>query len=596
MPEIMEILRAILNPTSLTAPELIQHMRDMVQSEVAAQRAEFSRRMARPVEKRVSDGWCLSGLGWRKCEAGDASIAEFSLHEGNDSRLREGDYVRLSSPGGGDAVQQATIYREEENALWLKLREGVWDELWLTGPGARCLVDADFLDMEPFYQRALEAVSQTSIGRECILPFLEQTEKEEAADFLEEHEKLADTQMNERQKDAVAECLAAPRCHLVQGPPGTGKTRALAEMVTRCVREGERVLITSFTHRAIHHALDAVVKFMGEPERVVKIGAPVYARGSAWKNFDRFRDCPLAQSDDGWVVGATPFVLASRVKNVEFDRIIVDEAGQMTMPLALMAMLSGRRWCFFGDGEQLGPVLTSLNPRDSREWSCFRMLSKLTRTTMLNTGYRMNAALTCWPSETFYGGELQAASGVAERRLTLPLPVAEEGLAAVLDPAHPLVWVAFDHGDGTVMQNDEAVAAARLVQALVRGGVAAEEIAVVVPWRKQARRIRHHLRGRLTEDAARLCVVDTVERMQGQEREVVIVSMACSEAMFLARHAGFIYQPNRLNVAITRARTKAIILASTLLADFSPDGWETVEDAAVFSSLLQSATRLDHGF
>ena len=209
MPEIMEILRAILNPTSLTAPELIQHMRDMVQSEVAAQRAEFSRRMARPVEKRVSDGWCLSGLGWRKCEAGDASIAEFSLHEGNDSRLREGDYVRLSSPGGGDAVQQATIYREEENALWLKLREGVWDELWLTGPGARCLVDADFLDMEPFYQRALEAVSQTSIGRECILPFLEQTEKEEAADFLEEHEKLADTQMNERQRDAVAECLAA---------------------------------------------------------------------------------------------------------------------------------------------------------------------------------------------------------------------------------------------------------------------------------------------------------------------------------------------------------------------------------------------------
>lgn len=571
-------------------------MRDLVHDDVAAQRAEYHRRMARPVEERVESGWCLAGLGWRRCAPEDAGIAEFILRHGNESRLREGDYVRLTSAAGGDVSMQATIYREEEDALWLKLSDGAWDEFWLIGPGADCMVDADFVDIEGFYQRALDAVSQTSIGRECILPFLEGGEQEAAADFLQEHAKLDDSQMNERQRDAVAECMAAPRCHLVQGPPGTGKTRALAEMVTRCVRAGEQVLITSFTHRAIHHALDAVVAFMGEPERVGKIGAPVYARGSAWKTYDRFRACPLAGDEGGWVVGATPFVLASRLKNVEFDRIIVDEAGQMTMPLALMAMLSGRKWFFFGDGQQLGPVFTSLNPRESREWSCFRMLSRLAETTMLNTGYRMNAALTQWPSETFYSGELAAAPGVADRRLALPHGVAEEEIAAVLDPSLPLVWVAFDHGDGTVVQNDEAVAAARLVQALVRSGVRAEDIAIVVPWRKQARRIRHYLRGRLSDDAARLCVVDTVERMQGQEREVVIVSMACSEAMFLARHAEFIYQSSRLNVAITRARTKAIVLASTRLADFTPDGIETCEDAAVFRSLLHSATRLDHAF
>lgn len=586
-----------LNPTTLTGPEQIQRMRALVQAEVSVQRTEFQRRMAKPVEERVESGWCLAGLVWRKCDAEDGSIAEFRLCEGNESRLREGDYVRLSSAAGGDSVKQATIYREEENALWLKLRDGgLWDDPWLTSDGRGCVVDADFVDLEPFYQRALDAVLQTTIGRECILPFLEGETAEEAADFLDHHEALADSQMNDRQKDAVAECLAAPRCHLVQGPPGTGKTRALAELVTRCVRTGERVLITSFTHRAIHHALDAVVAFMGEPDRVVKIGAPVYARGSAWKNYDRFRDCPLARDDDGWVIGATPFVLASRVKNVEFDRVIVDEAGQMTMPLALMAMLSGQKWFFFGDGEQLGPVLTSLKPRHAREWACFRMLSRLAETTMLNTGYRMNAELTCWPSEAFYGGELKAAPGVAERRLSRSHGASEEALEAVLDAAHPLVWVAFDHGDGHVIQDEEALAAARIVQALERGGVKAEAIAIVVLWRKQARRIRHHLRGRLPDDTARLCVVDTVERMQGQEREVVIVSMASSEAMFLARHAEFIYQPNRLNVAVTRARTKVIVLASTALARFCPDGIETSEEAAVFRSLLQSATRFDHAF
>ena len=594
----MIIVSHALNLTTLSGPEQIQCMREIVQAEVSAQRLEFQRRMAKPVDERVDGGWCLAGLGWRKCNVEDGSIAEFLLSDGNESRLREGDYVRLSSEVAGDAVKQATIYREEEGALWLKLREGTgWDELWLRDAGQGCIMDADFVDLEPFYQRALDAALQTSIGRECILPFLEGEEVEEAADFLEHHEALADSQMNDRQKDAVAECLAAPRCHLVQGPPGTGKTRALAELVTRCVRAGERVLITSFTHRAIHSALDAVVAFMAESEKVVKIGAPVYARGSAWRNYERFRDSPLARDDEGgWVVGATPFVLASRVKNVEFDRVIVDEAGQMTMPLALMAMLSGRKWFFFGDAEQLGPVMTSMSSREAREWSCFRMLTRLAETTMLNTGYRMNAGLTSWPSETFYGGGLEAAPGVAQRRLSLPHGVAEAALAAVLDAARPLVWVAFDHGDGHVMQDEEALAAARLVQALVAGGVKAEDIAIVVPWRKQARRIRHHLRGRLMDDTARLCAVDTVERMQGQEREVVIVSMASSEAMFLARHAEFIYQPNRLNVAVTRARTKTLVLASTALASFSPDGMETSEDAAVFRSLLQSATRIDHAF
>jgi DNA replication ATP-dependent helicase Dna2 len=588
--------RIFLSLTNSSASEKIEHMRSMVQAEATAQRAEFARRMSKAVENRVEEGWCLNGLGWRRCDAGDRSVAEFVMRHGNDSRLREGDYVRVSSAAGGEWVQLATIYREEADAIYLKSRGGAWDELWLGRAGADCLIDADLVDLEQTHLKALEAVFQTSIGRECILPFLEQEEETEAADFLGSLEKLEDVALNERQKDAVAECLAAPRCHLVQGPPGTGKTRAVAELVTRCVQEGERVLITAFTHRAIHHALDTVVQCLEEPERVAKIGAAVYARGSAWRSYENFRDWPMADSDEGWVAGATPFALSSRLLNVEFDRVVVDEAGQMTMPLALMAMLSGRKWFFFGDGEQLGPVLASVSPREAREWSSFRMLSRLAEVTMLNTGYRMNTALTHWPSENFYGGELEAAPGVAERRLELPLPCREEGLARALDAEQPLVWVAFNHADGTVVQEDEAVAAARLVEALVKCGISAAEIAVVVPWRKQARRIRRHLQGRIPEDVVRRCVVDTVERMQGQEREVVILSMASSDAMFLARHAEMIYQPNRLNVAVTRARTKAIVLASTMLANFQPDGVEAAEDAEVFRSLLRTAVKYDQEF
>lgn len=564
--------------------------------ELRAQREEFERRMAQPLEARVESGWCLPGLGWRRCDNEDPSVAEFLLQDGNDSRLREGDMVRLSAAAGGDVSVQATIFREEGNSLWLKRWKGTWDQLWLTRQENNCLLDADFLDLSGFYTRALDDVLQTHIGRECILPFLEGSEVEEAADFLNALESLADSPLNERQKDAVAECLAARRCHLVQGPPGTGKTRALAELVRRCVAAGEHVLITSFTHRAIHHALDAVTAQLGNAQCVAKVGVPVFAGASAWRNYESFQASPLAHSDEGWVVGATPFAIQSRLRGVEVDRVIVDEAGQMTMPLALMAMLAGRKWFFFGDGEQLGPVLTSLPQREAREWSCFRMLERLTQKTVLNTGYRMNAGLTEWPSETFYSGELAAAPGVASRRLSLPCPVSEAALAQVLAADSPLVWLAFDHADGNVCQDDEALAAARLMQALVRSGVKPEDMAVVVPWRKQARRIRRRLEGRVPADFSRQCVIDTVEQMQGQEREVVIVSMTSSDAMFLARHAEFIYQPNRLNVAVTRARTKTILLASRWLAEFCPDGVETQEDAALFRSLLNTAARIDYAF
>ena len=576
----------------------LEEMRALVRKEMSAQREAFQQRMAKPVEERVDDGWCLAGLGWRRIEANDPALARFALTNGNDSRLREGDAVRLSRAGAVDDFAEASIYREDDHELQLRNKDGrPWNEAWLASLGDAAVIDQDFIDLTTLYERAFDAVPASSIGRECILPFLEGEDEAEPADFLEALGSLGEAALNDSQRDAVAECLAAPRCHLVQGPPGTGKTRALAELVARCVGEGERILITSFTHRAIHHALDAVARQLGRSDSIAKIGIPV-ATGpdTSWRQYERFNASPLAQSDEGWVVGATPFAIGSRIPNVEFDRVVVDEAGQMTMPLAIMAMLAGRKWSFFGDGQQLGPVVTTLGPREAREWSCFRMLERLTQKTVLTTGYRMNRDLTHWPSESFYGGDLEPAPGVADCRLHLPNPPAEPGIAAVLAPTAPLVWVAMDHIDGKVYQKEEALAAARLVAALLKGGLEPEDFAVVVPFRKQARCIRSHLRGRVDEPLAKRCVIDTVERMQGQERELVIVSMASSDPMFIEQRAEFLLQPNRLNVAVTRARTKTIVLASRHLAAFRPHGLETSEDFDLFQSLLRTATRLDHAF
>jgi len=107
-----------------------------------------------------------------------------------------------------------------------------------------------------------------------------------------------------------------------------------------------------------------------------------------------------------------------------------------------------------------------------------------------------------------------------------------------------------------------------LILSLFMRDVSPEDIGVVVPYRAQSRLIRSLIRRNLLEnDLANRLVVDTVERMQGQEREVIIVSFATASAKFAAQVADFLFQPQRLNVAVTRPRTKLILVGSHHMLD-----------------------------
>ena len=154
----------------------------------------------------------------------------------------------------------------------------------------------------------------------------------------------------------------------------------------------------------------------------------------------------------------------------------------------------------------------------------------------------------------------------ANRRLALPRPA--EAYGEILDPAKPLVFVEMDHCATRRHSNEEATLVADLLVDVRRSGLSLSEVAVVVPFRRQARRIRMILNARaaiLPQDLT-ACVIDTVERMQGQEREAIIVSMAASEPNYVESLLEFLLQPQRLNVAVTRARSKVVIIASEQLA------------------------------
>jgi DNA replication ATP-dependent helicase Dna2 len=508
----------------------------------------------------------------------DAKTLWAYLDEG-ESRFREGDLVCLHMGAPmASAIARRLSFELEEDGRWLLRGKGciqAVDE----SQGQTCYADPDGLNLLPYYEQALKEISQNSVGRDVILPLisgeLEPTFNAKEAD--EAKAVAIKMGLNARQSTAVGLALGADHLTCIQGPPGTGKTAVLALIAKLLTDRGERVLVTSHTHMGINNALTKVIQH-GIP--TVKVSSASQRKGLAeqieivdelasWKT----------RPNDGYVVGATPFAACNaRLKGWRFDTIIFDEASQVTVPLALMAMKLGKKFIFIGDQRQLPPVILSESVLSGSTSSVFARITNpdAEHCVMLNETYRMNRWLTQWPSMAFYRDELVSAGPNRERRLALrELP---DELSEVLDPSHPGVFIPSPSSVSRNVSHPEAKLVAEICLAAVSRGVPIAEIGIVTPYRSQGRAIRSLLGKAFGFDAARNIVSDTVERMQGQERELIILSMTTGDQAYLSSITPFFFQPERLNVSITRPKTKLIVIGPdvqgmSLSDDLSVQAW-----------------------
>ncbi|HEV2130570.1 MAG TPA: ATP-binding protein, partial [Longimicrobiaceae bacterium] len=405
---------------------------------------------------------------------------------------------------------------------------------------------------------------------------------------------------------------AFERClTVVWGPPGTGKTYLLGWMLIGLAEAARqmgrpcRILVTAATHRAVVNVLSRAARELERagipsPLRLVKLrGSGNDAdRDLAGLTVELLEDerLPevLAEADGGEpvVIGSTVWSLWKQMKREGdaespvqpwFDVVVIDEASQIKLSEALIALSSiraGGQVILCGDDRQLAPVVQGRYPREAGTLfgSAFgHFASRFDRLT-LRESRRMNRALIEYPREIYYPG---LVSMCPDQRIHLgeqrdpPADPADALLRELfLAPEDAVVFCTYEGVRAAASNPFEARLAARLVRLareLLREPdtrepysserFVSEALAVISPHRAQNSAILAELlqAGFRREE---LPVVDTVERMQGNEREMIIVSYGVADREYAEAEAEFLLNPNRFNVSITRPRAKLVLLMS----------------------------------
>ncbi|WP_439850540.1 DEAD/DEAH box helicase [Pseudomonas syringae] len=540
---------------------LIQKLYEFVYAEQAANLQKLNEVWERPLQEKLLQGWTQ---GFTRLEPSEKSGQLWAYLDENESRFRAGDLLRLHlGDAHGALLCQGMKFEKEEDDRWLLSSDRAM-LIWESYQEGACYVDPDGIDLTPKYIQALQDIERDALGNNAILPLLG-----DAPDIgfndpeVEYGTRVAlDEGCNEKQADAVGLALGAERIACIQGPPGTGKTRALALIAQLLVARGERVFVTSHTHMAINNALS----------KIAARNVPTLKVGGRREDLDKHVDLEaepanwerMPESGQGYVMGATPFATCRSLANYSFDTVIFDEASQITVPLALMAMRKGKRFIFIGDQKQLPPVLLSRSILSKESMSVFARLTAqdADHSVMLEETYRMNCWLTEWPSQMYYDGQLRSEGPNKNRRLRA---TSSRGAASeALDPEACAVFIATQDMKARNRNPADVKRVVQLCKEAHDSGLPLHEIGIVTPYRAQGRAIRQALAKQFGRDAAHAIVADTVERMQGQERELIILSLASGDESFISAIGEFFFQPERLNVSITRAMTKLIIIGPEL--------------------------------
>ncbi|KAI1896982.1 hypothetical protein AGOR_G00100520 [Albula goreensis] len=393
--------------------------------------------------------------------------------------------------------------------------------------------------------------------------------------------------LNKPQKQAMKKVLLSKDYTLIMGMPGTGKTTTICTLIRILHACGFSVLVTSYTHSAVDNILLKLKRFrigflrLGREQKVHPDILP-FTEEQQLRARSAHTLPELEQLYSSQLVVATTCMGVKHpiFSRKLFDFCIVDEASQISQPVCLGPLFYAERFVLVGDHQQLPPIVQNSEARSlGMDESLFKRLEcHRDAVVQLTVQYRMNSKIMSLSNTLVYGGQLECGSeqtarallqlpawGTLEQDLQRDLSRVEhrDWVRAALQPENPVCFLDTamvpapeSVQKGGVSNPTEATLVHYLVSLLLKAGCRSGDIGVIAPYRQQLKEISTLMRG----PAFSAVEVNTVDKYQGRDKSVIIVSFVRNTEE--GNLGELLKDWRRLNVAITRAKHKLIMLGS----------------------------------
>ncbi len=564
--------------------ELLAHLLNFYRREEKPVFWAMFDRLEQTVQELSEDASCLGGIertGTPPLPIKRSIGLEYRFDPNQDSKIREGSKVMVREDR---RIKGEIDSFDPEGTLVLKLGPSAMkllDEAPL--PDVVSLIPDEFVSADSL-KNAIERLVVSWCDPRVLPPALKQL-------FLREGPRSGEP-LRQPGEPVLEACQRVVQqmegaALIIQGPPGTGKTYTGSHLIASLLRRGKRVGILSNSHKAIVNLLRATAKVCGSGLSGYRVGGD--------EDEDLANEAPgLMQGADSrtvalnyrsGLVAGTAWFFAREEMTGKLDYLFIDEAGQVSLAHLTAVAASADNLVLMGDQMQLSQPIQGSHPGESGQSILEYVLEDHAVVpphlgVLLDTSWRMHPSICGFISETVYEGRLQADPSTEPRILS-------PGRGTLIRQSSGILFSPVIHDGNSQSSREEAerileitreLLASRLMTSDGPRDVAISDILFVAPYNMQVRLLRE-----LLPAGAK---VGSVDKFQGQEAPIVILSLCASAGEYGSRGLGFILDRNRINVAISRAQTLAIVVSDPRIANADIGSVEEMRLVNVFCQLL----------